>query len=474
MHQTLLVTLLDDVAMSAESATAGYQESLDHLPGGALLGAAAAGGYGDRAWDLFHSGELRFGPGYPLSPSGLPTLPVPLAFHRPKLSSDHQVFNLSRDRPQGVQLEQLRRGFMDRDCNLVQVEHQASLRTALGADGRARDAFLFPLDALRAGTRFAARIWSGHQDLLDRAVQALLGEIRLGRSRNTEFGRARVELSPELDAEMDRLMETGKGNGNARIYFMSDAALRDPSTGALLLWPEAAALGLEAASPDPQYSFIRTRCYSHFNGFRQRPELERQVIRAGSVLALVGDLPADVLAGGIGEDRARGLGQVLVNPWFLEPRSLKLVPAGRQVVQQVAMPKGPVGAWLTRKLRERGLDERAYRLGREWAQELSRWGRPMRAQWGEVRTLAGRIPQTAELRTALFDSEKGYLATGVGKLRARWGASRGGETLAQAFERMFERGASDLPDPWLARAVQVAASRMARLAARDRGNRGEA
>ena len=83
----LEITLTSDVIFSASGATTGGHDSLDYLPGSALLG-AAVGKHGFEA-DLFLSGKVRFGDGLPLFSDGRIGWPMPLNFNCHKKNRRH-------------------------------------------------------------------------------------------------------------------------------------------------------------------------------------------------------------------------------------------------------------------------------------------------------------------------------------------------------------------------------------------------
>lgn len=95
-------TLVSDVVITADGATAGGHEGLDYLPGSLFLGAAASAaveesGRFDPAF--FLSGRVRFLDGLPLV-DGAQAWPFPLCFHRIKGErwQDHPPLNmLARD-----------------------------------------------------------------------------------------------------------------------------------------------------------------------------------------------------------------------------------------------------------------------------------------------------------------------------------------------------------------------------------------
>jgi hypothetical protein len=399
-----------------------------------------------------------------------------------------------------VRFEQLRGGFLDATLERVQPLHRSTLRTAIDRrSGRARDGFLFAFDSLAAGTKFAARLEADpdvSEALLDRVVDALVGQpARIGRSRNTEFGRVRIQRAEGSFAQALAALETPSvGPGPlVPILVVSDLALRDPDSASPTLTPSSATFGMGARGSFDwdgeclDRSCLRTRSWSPFHGARRRPDLERQVIVAGSVItvrlqagATVADLRAR-LAAGVGDYRAEGLGRVLVAPALLageRPKRLLSEPGELAVARSTPLPGDALGLWLSRRVERRRLEDLAHGRAMAWAKELRAWKpRLPNAQWGELRRLAAQHPCSDQLLRVLFQPapqrdergrtarnapEAGFVNRGRGALADRWGVKRRGadrlETRAEAFERLVRAARASLPDPWLSRAVE----RMAR------------
>ncbi len=395
----LELELLSPVAITARSATVGGHESLTWIPGGQLLGATAAAllrsqdaALPDEIWRILLSGEVSFGDAWP-EIDGQPAPCAPLSLHRPKGAED-PIYNLVIAKRAGKgQLEQVRDLHISGNRHVVQPRRGHTLRTAIGEHGRAREGFLFGIEALDAGQRFLARIDATDPDLLKRVRSCLDGrEITVGRSRSAEFGHVAVRVrepwpEPERGEIGERLV----------LWAISDLALRDLRSGAPRLQLTPADLGL---SDDWEVlweqSFVRTRRYSPFNGKRLRPDLERQVLRPGSVLVLEGPgLDPDEarrlrerLRAGIGEHVQEGFGRIAVNPLLLAGGDLELTrPQPMRPSGEGPMPDDVLGRWLRdrRTALNRGLG--AEHHAREMVQSMQRW-KIKPSQWGEIRRLA--------------------------------------------------------------------------------------
>lgn len=449
--RTYRVTLRSDALFTASSGTVGRPESLDSLPGATLLGAAAARLYGKLpdSFAAFQLGGARFGEGRPVHPAHGLAVPVPRSWHASKGGSTHEVRDLSAgERPAG-QFNQAREGWVVRDANGTwrrwRLGRRSSLRTAIQEDGRARDGFLFGFEAVPAGTVYRVAVTAS-----DEVHAALTGaSVRVGRSRSAEFGDAKVEVWSAADA--DALATKAPLAGRVRFLCASDLALVDHETGAPRLVPVAADFGFADATRwelDFTRSFLRFRRYSPFHGHRRRPDMERQVIEAGSVLCFAHSSGASAdlaalrahAAAGVGEHRGAGLGEVLVEPTVLAASAsemLQLLDVDAHAPAPAAPPPAdPLVGWLTARS-----DERA-RLDRAWdevetfirAERLVSW--PItRSQWGRVRALAGQHRRRGGASSAadvLGDfqryTENGVAAAGWGrraKIVGDWALARG-------------------------------------------------
>lgn len=400
----LRLTLETDIVLSASAATVGAHRTLRRIRGSALLGACAAQGYAHpRSFDLFHSGAVRYGDALPEADAAA-AWPMPLSLHRDKLGPSARHWNLAvTDRPPGQQLTQVRHGFVTFDARWLQVPVAYSMRTSIDDDGRARDGLLFGMESIAAGQTFRSTVTADDDTLIAAVAERLVGrEHRLGRSRSAEFGLVRIE---SIDPSSDPTWELVQGSTDVVcIWCRSDVALRDAMTGAPRLAPEAADFGLpEGAVLDPQHSFVRTGRWSPFNSHRRRPDLERHVILAGSVLVYrtpvvdLDDLRAGV-ARGVGAYRQDGLGDVVIQPAFLERPQIDLdawdhdddraAGRGGGEPQTAPLPSDALGRWLAAQQAAEAARDRVWSLSRTWAEQMKPYQDVPAAQWGEVRRRA--------------------------------------------------------------------------------------
>ncbi len=294
----LELELLDDAVFSERAASVGAHAGLDYVPGSALLGWAARHLYASLdacdAWLLFHSGKVRFGNALPLTANGLIAYPSPLSlhFHKSKKWREEDgrarpdtLLNLARaTMPGGEQWQQLRNTWLTSDGSTHQPTRELSMKTAIDpSTGRAAQSQLYGYDALRAGQRFVARIEVDadvSESLFGRLCEVFADTIaHLGRSRSSQYGRITCRLREQIAPPA---CDDAAPSRELLLWLLSDMAiLRD---GRPVFAPCPEDLGLPSGRLVRERSFIRARAFSPYNTHRRTPDIERQLIMAGSVL----------------------------------------------------------------------------------------------------------------------------------------------------------------------------------------------
>jgi len=458
---TFIATLESDTVISETSATVGTHASLDYLPGACFLGACALRLYStlsqEDAFTTFHSGLVRFGNAYPLTSSGLPTLPAPSSWHYFKGETPFidgklngaAIMDLTRTDDakldSGKQPKQIRETYITQ-CGAV-VEKSSSYRLKSAIDRstkRSAEAQLFGYESLRAGSRWWFTVECDAtigQQLRDKIISSLVGSVRIGRSRTAEYGQARI--SHEKSVAFSPTLSNTESQ-SLFIYCMSDLALRDKSSGAPTQIPCADHFHLPVDTRiTGDKCFIRVRTYAPFNGKRRANDIERQVICKGSVITFekasgalfstdeIGTLRKK-LASGVGMHRYDGLGKVLLNPAFLvdtEVASLSsepLVLPKQQSPKQLPAKTSELISWLESRFNKNDAQGSISAQVEAWAAILVKATSdadatcPGNSQWGAVRNIASTPGTTIEkLRQGLFAPEAGICVHGVSQ--AQWG-----------------------------------------------------
>lgn len=447
----LIMELEDEVVFSRRSATEGDHETLDYIPGSALLGWAAAHLYKkfsmDESYLLFHSGKVRFYNGLPLIPGGGRAWPIPLCWHENKAGLparekgrliSNRIFNLmdpdSKVRKTEIdpktkevlQLRQLRGGYVSDSGQFFQPSRAYRMKTALDPDtATAAESQLFGYESLERGQKFVARISADDDvqpDLFQKLMEVFKGSIRIGRSRSAQYGRVKIEVS---EKKMDNINRPKYKSKQLTLWLISDLALRD-RFGSPTLFPDPSILGLPKGHLDPSKTFLRFRSYAPYNAFLKSREMERQVLVAGSVLTFMFDEDHEeetylsILSNGIGFYRECGLGEVSINPKLIEcGQPVFLIEPSNRPTEQVPRPNDPFIRFLERRATGRSLEKDSkdwaekkaidlalmYHSAREFngVKSSEPFG-PSRAQWRRVLDAANG-KDSAGLKESLFVSE---------------------------------------------------------------------
>lgn len=441
------VQLETEVILSSNSATQGSQTTLDRLPGSVFLGWTAGRLYNrlpaEDAFTIFHSGRVRFGDALPCGDTEVQSLPMPLSMHKEKLGAKDVLSNLSSpDIERLKQPKQQRAGYLSASGQRIPSPQRCTRsRVSLakrplsrGGVVESSDNQLFVYESLAPGTTFLMSVQAdGDVELkLFEQVTGLLSgaKVRLGRSRGSEYGQARVTRLQQPPKAVQP--SSGQTGTEVRLLLLSDLALRCPTSGQprLEVRPEDFHLP-NAAELDLRRSYLRTRRYSPFNGKRKRPDLERQVLTQGSVLVFTGCAGVDVgqlhndLRAGVGLYREQGLGQVSLNPSFLWKETLspqgpvaEVEQTGSSVasLESDSLNDDPLTDFLRSRVGRKQKEKWLFDTSREWAEKLARERGPGRSQWGSLRQMAFGYSNGSKLYRYLFgdgQSSEGYLYSGV-------------------------------------------------------------
>jgi CRISPR-associated protein Csx10 len=384
----LLITLKDDLVISANAATSGAHTSLDYIPGSLLLGAVAAKLYKslsspEEKWQVFYSGKVCFQNGYIVHKDNRPSYPSPLCLHHfkgeePKNGGDTDISlfeqNIIRpnidDLDNNKQPKQLREAYITGRGHLATVIRTASMKTAIdNTNGRAAESQLFGYQAIQSRQRFLAHIDIASdvpKDLVDHILDALEGQARMGRSRSAQYGRVTIE---RLKSEAYQPTSMAKvGDTDLTIWCLSDLALTDPITGQPTLTPRPEHFGLSQGELNLSHSFLRSRAYSPYNAFRKAFDSQRQVISQGSVITFDGIAPLTAeqikhLESPIGSYTEVGAGHIAIQAKVCVSSSLKAAIQDSFTLPVINNEKtidSPLIKWLRVQQKTQAVDHQAW------------------------------------------------------------------------------------------------------------------
>jgi len=483
MKKAILITLKDDIVISANATSTGSQPTLDYLPGSVFLGIVASRLYKDlsnlaQAWDVFHSGHVTFHNAYIVSPEGEPTWPSPLSWHHYKNNhiSGKQILrpedivrygsNTNNAKP-GHQLKQLRDRYVTASGKSVEVKKTASMKTAIDqATGQAADAQLFGYQALQEGQHFFGCIEFSDQvspDLQEKLLNALQGSARIGRSRGAQYGRVNIQkIDDTAEFSSPDAEDIHENTSEVTFWCLSDLALTDKNTGLPTLLPAPYHFGLSSGQLELKESFLRSRSYDTFNGHRKTFDSRREVITLGSVITFTGlaGITKDQLEHckkSIGSHTETGLGRLVLQAMFCSKQPLQFhqsekwnIPRKYIITSNRAdkAPESLLIKWLRQQTPDvhKNADVHAwtqatlekiktfYRKARAFnAVDPDESVGPSKSQWGSVIDAAKNYDTDAKgLFKELFESNSPVCKEPGGTTNT-WGLTDGSEDLSQSL-----------------------------------------
>lgn len=317
--------LLSDVIISSVTATEGFHESLDYIPGAKFLGIVANQYYDETApetLDLFHNGKVRFGDAYPCIAAEEPGFPVPFSWYHQKgknpgeqvpLSLHHNIAD--EEKNSLGQLQQIRKGYFSNAGHYLVIEQDFTIRSKYNPkELRADDGKMFGYFALPKGSTWVFFVEDDTNRYADKIKEALVGIKRIGRSRSAEYGLIEISCQEALSLEQPNISSSEL----TLVYALSNLCFYD-KYGKNTTNPDAAKLGFPEGEIIWSKSQIRTRLYQTWNRKRHNRDADRMIITKGSVFAVRhnGSVDPKNFESGIGSHRAEGFGRILINPSFL-------------------------------------------------------------------------------------------------------------------------------------------------------------
>jgi len=428
-EQWLDMELLDNVVLSASSATEGGHKCLDYLPGSVLLGAVAAKMYKDLGPELLLSGKIRFHNGLPLSEGGQLGFPMPLSYQRFKEDqtgtlldglriTDNEAEGWARE---GKVVQPWRGGAVTLSGETFKARQHNTMKGAIDRDkfGISSESQLFDYQFLARGQRFITKVQvddSVTEPQFKQIITALTAApIHLGRSRSAEFSRVKATTADPFALPSIKPLD-GK---QITFYLVNDLALYRQGIPSLTPTPADFHLPGEALVIWDK-CFIRTRRYAPWNRFRNCRDPERQVLARGSVITfelpdnheIAPDEVDNKLAVGIGAYRQDGLGWVFCQPDFVVAPVKTLAetrawsPHDGRTPTDLTDPASQLLAGFLKSQQPRRKDETPQEIGSKWAKEWWRLQKklkdisdetPGKSQWSQIRGFAEHAATRAEL-----------------------------------------------------------------------------
>ena len=324
--------LLSDIVLNDSSATEGKRRSLDFIPGNNFLGIVATQLYkktDDDAWDIFHSGHVRFSDAHP-SADGKRGLRIAASIFHPKLEGMEtgcyiHLLTKQNDDIRAMQLKQCREGFyiygQNNLATQIIVNKDFAIKSAYDSDmRRAKDSQMFGYEALCKGLimYFTVEVEDEAKQYKEGIIKALCGHHHIGRSRSAQYGWVKITESPFEEIATTQQSIQIKGKQYLTVYADSRLIFLDEN-GNNTFQPSTRDLGIEdeEAEIDWELSQIRTFQYAPWNYKRQAFDSDRCGIEKGSVFLVrtsAGITPEKT----VGCYKNEGFGHIIYNPVFLQ------------------------------------------------------------------------------------------------------------------------------------------------------------
>ncbi len=472
MTRVLLILQPQEPAIFSErAATEGAHRTRPHPTGSSLLGWAAARLYKDfqknkdfqktdKAYEVFHSGRVRFSDAVPLTAENYPAFRMPRLLVERKQGEKALASGILRPKHTWVgrdafkkengddaQAEALKDGYIAANLTLAKIDTDLRLRTATEAGlakksalfgyghikpelGEDRQPFLYAA-TIEADDGFADTDWETLREAFNEQ------ELCLGRAARTGYGgwyrcqwfEGESVSNPWPQGKIDKNAEK---TGRLRVWVLSDLALIDdkgapcfaPEKSEMLRLPGGGRLCLKEST-------IGTRRFAPWNRHLGKRDIERQVIEAGSVLTyhyekgLPNTDPDPNFSRPVGVFQEQGLGRLWVDPPMLrgdtpiavsegvvsEAAEIRKALAGG-LAQEPALENGgeALFGWAERmaklantKKRDDYLDTLTAEFNRIHRQTERDKPGPSPSQWGRVATAARRAKDLEGIGNALFD-----------------------------------------------------------------------
>ena len=424
--------LLSDVIISSVTATEGFQESLDYIPGTKFLGIVAALHYKEskeETLDLFHNGKVRFGDAYPCFSAQEPGIPVPYSwyyekgkklYNNPSIYIHHYLNHDDR-----VQRVQARQGYFTTSGQYLTIEQEFTIRSKYNREElRAADGMMFGYFSLPEGSIWSFIVEDDTETYGELIQNALVGKKRVGRSRSAEFGLVEISCLGELPSVEYEI----PASELTLVYALSNLCFYD-AYGKPTLTPTASQLGISDGEIIWDKSQVRSRLYQTWNRKRHNRDADRMIITKGSVFAIRHEKPlqSTVFAAGIGSHRSEGFGKVLVNPPFLLSDNQVLNFAlEKKSAQELYLPQANVNETHKKLPEDKILLEYIENRKKQKAEVLGidevvnlfisnhggKFNEINPSQWGTIRAYAKNVANWSCLEKMLFDEQFGALCRG--------------------------------------------------------------
>jgi len=199
-----------DIVLHSSSNTEGKIDKFNYIAGSNFLGmvARAYQDFGTDAFEVFHSGKVRFLDGHIIT-KNQKTFHAPFSWFAPKgfglsdaikkkkLYNDHFITHNHYEAfiQEGKQLKQQRGSFVTQDGQVAELNANYRQKSAYDKHHRrSQDGAMFGYHALKKGTQWAFEVELDNLKYKNKIITLLESSKRLGKSRSAEYGRVKIKF----------------------------------------------------------------------------------------------------------------------------------------------------------------------------------------------------------------------------------------------------------------------------------------
>ncbi len=429
---TVTITAKEPLVLRTQSGSEVQSDVVDYIQGAKLLGLVAKHSYTalkdqckNAVYELFHSGNVRFGNAYPVYKNQV-GFPVPFSLHKTKDGKGVTFFPKKEDKKQQKEGFIIPKGSEALFFNVPQGERLKSAREL--ESRRSKDESMYLYSFLKRGVQFQSTISiDNSSDEIVEEIQKLKGDHYIGTSKG-EFGHVAIDISEDLETQK----ATNVKDKKITIYALSDLIFLN-KFGHYATEINAKDFGIENAKLNNEASFIQFKSFHTYNSKRRNEDADRMAIKKGSVLVFESDpkgqeieISAEIQNNGVGVHKSEGFGQILVNPEFLHSETVHKLKKDEDIRVHRNSESKTTESEFIKQLSQRHetiqKDNATYDETKEFIKKYKDlFKHTKKSQWGAIRNyvleaMASETPKQT-LREKLVDSDKGYLRE---KANANW------------------------------------------------------
>jgi len=443
-----------DIVLHSSSNTEGKIDRFDYIAGSNFLGMVARyyTDFGIDAFEVFHSGAVRFGDGH-IMKGDKETFHIPLSWFAPKgyrlekAFDNKELFNkhfLTKDEydnfiKDSKQLKQQRVGFITTNGELAKVKHNYRQKSAYDKNNRrSKDSQMFGYYSLPKGTKWAFSVEMDSDKYKEKIIEILKSSKRLGKSRSAEYGRVKITyIGEDSKNSTAQTIKSIKIDNKHYIFLYAKSRLALTSKGINSYKFDIESLGLGNNKEEIVWdkSQIRTSRYTPYVAIRDNRDPERLIIDKGSVIAIKVKSDFDMEAyskkveRGLGLYLSEGHGKVVINPTFLTDKQPTFSKSKEESSQtsNATFKEGAIANWLKEQQKKESKNYELLKSVKEFMQQPKNNIKNKKSQWGQIRSLCSANITSQALYDALFSEEivnnhkKGFLLHG--KAKDKWSSS---------------------------------------------------